>query len=250
MGRRHHLEQAYRRNIEAVVNHGDVEFVLLDYNSPDDLAAWVKTELSSWVAGGIVRYFRTTEPAHFHMAHAKNVAHRLATGDILINLDADNWFPQGFAEEVTRIFADGARVIGRFIGFHRGCSGRVALRREDFSALGGYDEQLRGWGYEDQDLISRARASGLKEECFSSIYANALQHSDAERLRYYSDAARKKNITGNEAQSKANIAGGRLVANRGIAWGQVKIDVVSSSGTDFLNPVVNPIPEKVHSLAT
>lgn len=224
MGRQHHLAQVYRNNINAALSFGNIEFVLLDYHSPDDLGAWVHAEFADWLATGLLRYCRTTEPVTFHMAHAKNVAHRLASGDVLINLDADNAFEAGFAEEVASLFADDARAIVKFHGYHAGCSGRIALRRDDFYRLGGYDEELVGWGYEDQDMIARAKRVGLAIRHFSKEHALAIQHHDSERLRFYADKRKGNSNAQNRATSHRKVEEGRVVANEGRPWGLVRLE--------------------------
>jgi len=227
MGRLHHLSQVYEQNIKAALSYSNVEFVLLDYHSPDQLGAWVKSAFPEWLESGILRYFRTTEPVLFHMAHAKNVAHRLAQGEVLVNLDADNSFRQGFAEEIATLFANDARVIAKFSDYYRGCSGRIALRRDDFYRIGGYDEEMIGWGYEDQDLIARARSLGLELRSFEKEHALVIQHEDKERVRFSSDKNKQKSDARNRALSQMKIAGGRLAANAGREWGTARIDACS-----------------------
>lgn len=213
------MEKVYRRNLEIAGWWPGVEFVLLDYHSPDGLGSWVRSELPEWITRGVLRYFRTEEPRRFHVAHAKNVAHCLATGEVLVNLDADNFFEEGYAEEVAALFADGARVLADFAEYRRGCVGRIALRREDFIALGGYNESFTGWGYEDADLIHRAEAMGLVRRHFDPRHAQAVQHSDRERTRFAAEKRIYRNNRRHHAASRANLAAGRLVANTGREWG-------------------------------
>src|SRR4051794_24309230 len=96
MNRLGHLRETLPRNLIAATGRGPVEFVVLDYNSSDGLAEWTADVLGSHLASGLVRYYRTPRPARFHMSHAKNVAHQLAVGDVVCNLDADNILGSGF----------------------------------------------------------------------------------------------------------------------------------------------------------
>jgi glycosyltransferase involved in cell wall biosynthesis len=222
MGRRHQLEQVYRRNIERASSYGNVEFVLLDYASKDGLADWVHAELGAWLERGIVRFVRTDQPVAFDMAHAKNVAHLQATGDILVNLDADNWFESGFAEELATLFAGGPAVAG-LRAYRQGCMGRIAVRRSDFIALGGYDEDLRGWGYEDVDFLVRAMKFGLKRKRLHHRHAGALQHDDAVRFEFIPIKDKLRLHRMNKARSQVKLAKGQLIANAGRAWGTARM---------------------------
>lgn len=223
MGRRHHLEKTYAGNLMAAQSYPAVEFVLLDYHSPDGLTDWVRSELREWMDGGVVRYFRTEEPRQFHMAHAKNMAHRLATGAILVNLDADNFFSAGYCEELAALFRDQHRMLGGFADFQRGSMGRIAVRREEFEELGGYNEDFTGWGYEDADLMERALASGFRLEYFDPRHAGAIQHRNRERTRFTEEKRIKRNNHRNHLRSLADIAAGRWVANAGREWGRATI---------------------------
>jgi predicted glycosyltransferase involved in capsule biosynthesis len=44
--------------------------------------------------------------------------------------------------------------------------GRLAIHRSAYHVLGGYDENMIGWGGDDIDLIMRAQLSGLLPEPF------------------------------------------------------------------------------------
>ena len=83
-----------------------MEFVLLDYNSTDGLEEWVK-ELQYYIDTGILVYYRTEEPLNYHRTHSRNMAFRLSTGDIVCNLDADNFLGEGFASYILDIFNQG-----------------------------------------------------------------------------------------------------------------------------------------------
>ena len=90
MNRLYHLKQTLPRSIKDNMDYPNVEFVLLDYNSEDGLENWVNTEMSDYIDSGVLVYYKTEEPEHFHRSHSRNVMFKLASGDILINLDADH----------------------------------------------------------------------------------------------------------------------------------------------------------------
>jgi hypothetical protein len=181
MGRLHHLKETIFQNIEDNSDYEDIEYVLLDYNSPDGLEAWV---LENSAKLKKVVYFKEHTVTRWRMPHAKNLAHLLSTGDIVCNLDADNCTGKGFATIVAKKFADHPdSIITHFHG--GGFGGRIALRRTDFRRLRGYDEQLSwGWGWEDDDLKARAEGIGLKLDKIWMPDDRAIGHDNSERIKY------------------------------------------------------------------
>jgi hypothetical protein len=112
MGRLHHLRQTLPANLEA--NAGlPVQFIVLDYNSPDGVGDWMQSNFQAQIESGKLVYGRTAEPRFFNMAHAKNVAHRLASGRIVCNVDADNFVSGEFTRWLLKLFASRQRIIAR-----------------------------------------------------------------------------------------------------------------------------------------
>lgn len=198
MGRAHHLKQTLPRNLADTVSWvrpDAVEFVVVDYGSPDDLVEWIETDpgLAPYRECGVLRLVRVPGPTHFHHSRAKNVAHRAATGDVVCNVDADNFVGPGFEAYLRSVFLRRRRAVVATTRFDRalvapryqGCMGRLALRRSDFDALGGYDEstRFRGWSGEDADLLIRAVRSRLAPVLIRDRrFLEVLTHSDLERI--------------------------------------------------------------------
>jgi hypothetical protein len=132
MGRRQHLEQTLAHNIRvAAESKVRCEFVLLDYSSPDGLAEFIARELSGSLRDGALSYYRLEGAETFHMAHAKNITHRLAAGPHVCNLDADNLLLPFFAEHLNELLSTPRSVAAfpRTDESYGGCSGRIALHR-------------------------------------------------------------------------------------------------------------------------
>lgn len=198
MGRAHHLKQTLPRNLAASVdwNRPDaVEFVVLDYSSPDDLAEWIMTdpELQPYREAGILKFAQFSGQEYFRHSHAKNMAHALSTGDYVVNVDADNFIGFGFTEYLRAIFTRRPNAIvstnrldSRLnVGIYKGCMGRVALSRANFDMLGGYDEsdRFRGWSGEDSDLVIRAARKFMRPVLIRDRrFLRVVQHSDLERI--------------------------------------------------------------------
>ena len=186
MNRAHQVKETLPKNIEDNKDYPDLEFVLLDYNSTDDLCDWVKETLGDHIERGVVTYFRTTDPQFFHMSHAKNLSVGCASGDIVCNVDADNFTGPGFAAFLDSLFREKpSRVVAVD---KKQCPsdtyGRIAVRRDDFMAIHGYDEAMEGHGFEDYDLVNRLKLIGLEEYRFSNTeYLQVLKHDVEQRIQ-------------------------------------------------------------------
>jgi len=66
----------------------------------------------------------------------------------------------------------------------RQAPGLLLVRREDFLAIEGYNSDLHGWGWEDQDMISRLTL-GRGLERINEGYALHLSHDDHARTAFY-----------------------------------------------------------------
>ncbi|MGI3786697.1 MAG: hypothetical protein ACRYG2_38620, partial [Janthinobacterium lividum] len=89
-----------------------VELVVVDHGSPDDLVEWIETDPGPAPCRerGLLRLVRVSGPAHWRHSHAKNAAHRAATGDVDCDVDADSFvgpvatsrIDQGWSSRATR----------------------------------------------------------------------------------------------------------------------------------------------------
>jgi hypothetical protein len=244
MGRTHHLKETYLRNLQMAAEYlPQVEFILVNYNSQDDMETWVHTELDSYLKSGLVKYFHTQTPTHFHMAHAKNVSHKLATGDFLINLDADNGLSILYLLMLEKLALHEYLVACTPRWRERtfwSLYGRIAMAQEVFYALGGYDEHLiDGWGFDDGDLNNRAAASGYTRLTIPApIMGPFIHHSTIETVQNYKSTLIEKEALAAfpdehefsahlkikfsdraKAKSAENISNNILIANRGYEWG-------------------------------
>lgn len=88
----HQIRQTLKQNLDDNRLHRDfVEFVLVDFGSKDGLRDWVFNNFSVELASGYLKYYYTENLPHWHASVAKNTAHLCASGDILVNLDCDNF---------------------------------------------------------------------------------------------------------------------------------------------------------------
>lgn len=239
MNRLHHLKQTILRNIEHSKSYDDVEFILLDYNSSDRLEDWAKEYLSKEIEIGRVKFYRTNEPRYWVAAHAKNIAHKLASGDVLCNLDCDILIPVGFCEYISNAFSSGKRIVMSFESKdpygHDGCAGIVAALKSDFYSVNGYDENIyMGWGYDDMNYQFRVRMQNNLELFVPQKICLCIPHSNETRTEncQLKDIETTKDLSFALCQDAASNK--EYIANKFAPWGvanliknfveQVKLD--------------------------
>ena len=184
MNRAEHLKLTLPQNIKDNL-HNNVEFVLLNYNSSDDLETWCQSEMPEYIESGILKYFKTTDPAYFHRGHSRNMAFRLASGKIICNLDADNFLGKGFTEYVLAVFNEKEKIFIRGGGANNVATyGRILFPSETLPKLTGYDEFMEGYGAEDDDFTYRLETAGYSPVYFRQMeFSNVLDHSNTSRVK-------------------------------------------------------------------
>jgi len=232
MGRLHHLQQTLAKNLAWNADHPSLEFVLLDYSSPDDVADWVQSELGEYLASARLAYYRYDHAQFFSFSHSRNMAARLCRGEIICNVDADNFTGPGFARYLDEQMKDKDLVVGcdfedgvftPNVGDH-GWTGRMAVRREAFLDAGGYDEDMVAWGYEDLDLYRRLWHRKHRCGSIDRRFLSCIRHENAERIAFtkVKDIGRdwgatKGTLVEHLRLSVEKIGRGELIANRGRA---------------------------------
>jgi len=143
----------------------------------------IKASLPNWV-----RYIHTPLPRPdlpYNRSWTLNVGARQAKGRLLVLHDNDFLVPQAYASELMKEFSRGSEVInpkrfifylskegtGRIFAGNRfifkdapekivqnlEAGGSVAVSRDAYFAVGGFDESFIGWGGEDNEFWDRAQ---------------------------------------------------------------------------------------------
>lgn len=183
MNRLNHLQQTLEKNIQDNYLPEEVEFILLDYNSKDGLGQWVYQNMQYHINSGILVYYKTFVPENYLRSHSRNMAFRLANADILCNLDADNFLGKGFAEYMLQEFSKHNNIFYTSNFSFSDIYGRICVKNRDFNSINGYNEKMKGWGYEDNDFQNRLVSYGLKPMRFHNPeFYRFVSHSDEDRI--------------------------------------------------------------------
>lgn len=207
----------------------EIEYCVLDYDSTDGLYDWIS---NMW---GIC-YGRVENRPTFHHANAKNIAHKMSEAQYILNVDADNFITYEYLSKLLDLIDQDYDMISHKNEHYKtgesfvqveslvGSAGRICVKNKLFYQLGGYNEDMTGWGNEDSDLIYRFEASGFKTTSmpveYLSYNPSVIHHTDEERVEFQKE--KNKNISNRKNMLIANTSYvfKNLVANGGVEWGE------------------------------
>lgn len=213
------------RNMEDNNDYPDIEFVLLNYGSKKDkFDKWVNKMIQKGVNFNYFEFAPGTEPKTYSMAHSRNVAFRAASGDIVLNVDADNYTNKGFAAFINKC-ANQYPHKAAFVKGKQLLRGRVGFFRQEFiDLLGGYDEGFDGYGYDDLDLVTRALFAGFIGVCHGGRFVDWVKdHKKHASMENYRNQDWKYTQRKNQLISYLNIFSVRYKVNEGMHWGRAKL---------------------------
>ena len=225
MNRSNDLEKTLLQNIHDNASYPNLEFVVLNYGSSDNMHRFMQSsELRYLAKMGIVKYYITKTPKYYSMSHSRNIAFKSATGQIVTNVDADNYTGKGFADYLNRLaeicpqkafFAKGKRMM----------HGRIGMYKNEFLDLGGYNEDFSGYGFDDHDLMARAMNSGFKLMWWAGVSDEDFTRRITTPRSKVGENMENPNWRETERKNKiistSNLAQNKLVANIGKNWGHV-----------------------------
>jgi len=210
MNRTYDLKVAMGYFIESALLSPPVELVIINYGSKDDLDDYVKT----------IEYeplmYKKYEAEYYHMAHARNLTIRAATGEYILISSADV-LPKKPYFSTVRERIDCGNI---WLHHHKNYVGVICCQKEELVESGGFDERFEFYGKEDKDLLLRLRRRGKKHEQLPRGMLGLLPTSKQEKFKNYrpgvSSYRRSKNA---KAIYLDNIQNNVLVANQDIEWG-------------------------------
>lgn len=248
-GRTQHLALTLPQNLK---DNPLSKVILVDYGDRDGLRQYLQENHKGDMESGQLAVYNLMTEGPFKMAHAKNLAHRLAIlegADILVNMDADNYAGEGFADYVYNFMSDRpdafmwSRMIKNGDGrLPRGISGRIAVTSSQFLNVGGYDERFDTWSPDDKDFHGRLRRLGYSGAEIDPRFLSAIPHNDKIRFKDYPDA--NPSVSGDSGEFEAVNLLETTVAN----FGNFGCGVVFKN-MDYDNPQsLGPVPTRIFGI--
>jgi len=227
-GRLHHLRQTLpkmlRQNADFVF-----EVVVVDYGCPQGTFSWCRQfDVSSLIA---VLVEQDTDL--FSVSRARNVGARTAGGEVYAFVDADIELDEGWLQIAAAPILAGDAGLTRAKSRSGGKSdiwGTCCVSRELFHKVRGYDENMRGWGVEDNDLYERCRQQA-SERLFDGALLTAIPHGDDERVQYHDEKDRSASRQKNRAYRRQRRG---PVNPNGYGLGPIKLFAGSHEGAILL----------------
>ena len=191
MNRLHQLKQTLLQNISDNEDYAELEFIVLDYNSEDGMEEWAKENLFDYIKNGRVIYYKTTDPTSWSPSHSKNLAFKLATGEIVCSIWADYYTGKGFAQYVNDCYQKDDNIVLTPIDFHKtkkyhsppgDVLGKVIVKKRDFLKIKGFDERMNKHGFEDYDFVNRLEMIGVQRVIIEDHdFLQYIKHDNNER---------------------------------------------------------------------
>ena len=147
---------------------GEIELCVLSYND-DSVEPYLYTHYSTYINDGRLKVqshydnYKPLDGSDFACGYVKNLSHALGTGEILFNLDADNFIEPQLQESLLNLKPH--EVLRSTTGKFEGSLGRIGVHKSLYKKVNGYRDVGRS---DDGDFIMRclkARARLINTHC-------------------------------------------------------------------------------------
>ncbi|MFZ0407074.1 MAG: glycosyltransferase family A protein [Cyanobium sp.] len=174
------LEHLLSTAVQVSAWSGHQEHLIVDWSSAEPVR---REQLP---ADPRIRLLRVEAEASWNLCRAYNFAVARARGDWILKLDADTWPTPDFDPQVAALRqpgdGQGQAVPCVFGSGPEGRKGQFLMARQLFAAVGGFNEHLIGYGFDDKDLQARlAVHTGRISSPIPESWIGVIPHSDAER---------------------------------------------------------------------
>ena len=122
-----------------------------------------------------IRVVRVDGERQWHLCRAYNLAIQLAVGERLLKLDADCWPEAMPSPDSLAVPSEGP--LAAFCSGPDGRAGQWLLDRCLVDQVGGFNEVLVGYGFDDKDFRARIEAQGVVVQLLPARALGVISHS-------------------------------------------------------------------------
>lgn len=156
------LVQTLPHNVKYLVKN-EIEMVIVSYND-NSVLPFMQNTYADYLGDGRIRVIEYNENRIFadysawSCGYVKDIAHKQATGDVLFNLDADNFIDDELHQTLLTLPANTLLITKQSEWLPDGRSGRIGLKKSDYSNIR-YRDKGRN---DDGDFIHQAILARLQ----------------------------------------------------------------------------------------
>lgn len=160
------------------------EIIILDWSSNPPLRDIVMEHPDPRI-----KFIRVNNEPEWVLSRAYNLAIRASSRSTVVRTDCDYLLAEDFVDVhplpksgPSRFYAGNYRLARNANEVH--LNGAVVIRRADFFKVGGYDERIQTYGWDDEDLYTRLEKVGVKKSDISYKHITHVPHDDNARAQH------------------------------------------------------------------
>ena len=160
------------------------EIIIVDWTSTVEVKETIKDVLKSSKIK--ITIIRVTNASKWILTTAYNLAAKYTNYDKILKLDCDNFISLNFAKyhKLDALKASSCFYSGNWEEARneneKHLNGVIYLYRKDFFAVGGYNEYIQSYGWDDSDLYLRLKKIAINLY-INNNHVSHIEHSDLER---------------------------------------------------------------------
>lgn len=187
MGRLEHV----KKTLPALMSQPESSVILVDYSCPENSGNWAEENFPD------CQVVRVHNEQFFHAAKARNASMSIIkdASDVewLCFVDVDTILSKDFSVKVQPILEKN-RFITAYNIYNKvkGLGGLLIVHKSDFLAVGGYDEEINGYGTNASEMRLRLYFHGLS---YKILPENLAVHIDHNHSGAYSKYSENNNIS-------------------------------------------------------
>ena len=228
-------DELLKKGLKSIVRqHQNMEIIILNDSEPS-----VATSKIAWYYGCRYIQCRNIVDQWRVPGFAFNIGAKQAKTDVLILTCPEIWHHDPCLDTIVKAVEDNHKCLATGVGkddkmsyildndnsFHSlrplntNLPFLMAVSRTKFFEIGGYDEELVGYGFDDEDLVQRCEKLGFVLYGWGGEYTKRIKTGKKEKNENLKVWYKKTEIE-NKKKSEENISRGKLIANEGKHWGK------------------------------